>query len=102
MTAAVHVAGWTLVHFAWQGTLVVASAALALQWLRHSSPHSRYVVACVALAAMLIIPGGTAWRLSALPRDGGGVAPFQHRALFVRAAPQAAAQIGRASCRERV
>jgi len=59
MNAAIHVAGWTLVHFAWQGALVGLAAAFALRLLRYSAPQSRYVVGCLALAAMLVLPGAT-------------------------------------------
>ena len=44
MNAAIHVAGWTLVHFAWQGALVGVAAAIALRLLRHAAPQSRYAV----------------------------------------------------------
>jgi uncharacterized protein (TIGR03435 family) len=86
MNAAVTVAGWTLVHFAWQGALVGLAAAIALRLLRHSAPQSRYVVACVALAAMLVLPGGTAWRLVSAPADPESAAPVR-RTLFLRVAP---------------
>jgi len=87
MSAAIHVAGWTLVHFAWQGALVGLAAAFALRLLRHSAPQARYVVACLALAAMFVLPGATAWRL--LPGAGDvpeGVGQVR-RQLFVRVAP---------------
>jgi len=41
MNAAIYVAGWTLVHFAWQGALVGLAAAFALRLLRHAAPQSR-------------------------------------------------------------
>jgi hypothetical protein len=69
MNAAIHVAGWTLVHFAWQGALVALAAAIALRLLRHATPQSRYAVGCLALAAMLVLPGATAWRLTSAPAD---------------------------------
>ena len=56
MTASIHVAGWTLVHFVWQGALVGLVAAAALRLLRSASAQTRYVVACGALAAMLAAP----------------------------------------------
>ena len=58
MNAAIYVAGWTLVHFAWQGALVGLAAAFALRLLRYSAPQSRYVVGCVA-------PGNTSIAASA-------------------------------------
>ena len=88
MNAAIHVAGWTLVHFAWQGALVALAAALALRLLRHATPQSRYVVGCLALAAMLVLPGATAWRLmSAADAD---MAPTR-RAVFLRVTSEPAA-----------
>jgi uncharacterized protein (TIGR03435 family) len=64
---AIDVAGWTLVHFAWQGAVVALAAALALRLLRRTAPQSRYVVSCLALAIMLALPGATAWRLLSAP-----------------------------------
>ncbi|HET9268449.1 MAG TPA: M56 family metallopeptidase [Vicinamibacterales bacterium] len=88
MNAAIHVAGWTLVHFAWQGALVALAAALALRLLRHATPQSRYVVGCLALAAMLVLPGATAWRLVSAPAQGDPMAPVR-RAVFLRVTPEA-------------
>ena len=90
MNAATHVAGWTLVHFAWQGALVALAAALALRLLRHATPQSRYVVACLALAAMLVLPGATAWRLLSATADAEPIAPLR-RAVFLRVAPEPSA-----------
>jgi uncharacterized protein (TIGR03435 family) len=49
--------GWTLVHFLWQGLSIAvlyaaARRAVACTW----SPNARYLLACVALAAMLASP----------------------------------------------
>ena len=85
MNAAIQVAGWTLVHFAWQGTLVALAAAVALWLLRHATAQSRYAVGCLALGAMLVLPGATAWRLVAAPESGTPVAEVR-RAVFVRVA----------------
>ena len=56
MTAFIDAAGWTLVHFLWQGAAIAAVAAAGLRLLRHGSPQARYVLACVALTAMLGSP----------------------------------------------
>ncbi len=49
--------GWTLVHFLWQGSLIAALYAAARKALkRGSSPNTRYLLACAALAAMLAAP----------------------------------------------
>ena len=42
--------GWTLIHFLWQGTLIAAMYSLAR---RSRTVQSRYVLACIALAAMV-------------------------------------------------
>ncbi|HET9012745.1 MAG TPA: M56 family metallopeptidase, partial [Gemmatimonadaceae bacterium] len=90
MNAAIHVAGWTLVHFAWQGALVALAAAIALRLLRHATPQSRYAVGCLALAAMLGLPGATAWRLMSAPAAAEPMAPLR-RAVFLRVAPEPSA-----------
>ena len=55
----IHVVGWSLVHFLWQGaTLAVACAGL-LRLCRHRSANTRYAVACVALAVMAVSPAIT-------------------------------------------
>ena len=56
MTAFIDAAGWTLVHFLWQGAAIAAVAAAGLRLLRHGSPQARYALGCVALAAMLASP----------------------------------------------
>jgi uncharacterized protein (TIGR03435 family) len=67
MNAAIHLSGWTLVHFLWQGAAIALAAAIALRLLRDASPRPRYALACLALAAMLAAPVATAWRLSSEP-----------------------------------
>src|SRR5215831_12244883 len=48
----VYVAGWTLVHFLWQGTVIAGGAAIGLYLLRHAAPNVRYVFASAALTLM--------------------------------------------------
>jgi uncharacterized protein (TIGR03435 family) len=49
--------GWTLVHFLWQGlSIAVLYAAVRRGMERTSSPNARYLLACVALAAMMAAP----------------------------------------------
>ena len=67
MTSWIDVAGWTLLHFVWQGSLIALIAALTLRLLRTSRPQIRYVVACAALGVMLAAPVGTALLLSGPP-----------------------------------
>jgi uncharacterized protein (TIGR03435 family) len=68
MTSWVDVAGWTLVHFAWQGAGIALLAALALRLLRSGRPQLRYLTACGALAAMLATPVVTASVMASAPR----------------------------------
>ena len=56
MNNIVNAAGWTLIHFLWQGALVGLAAAALLRTMRGSSPGSRYTVACLALLASLLWP----------------------------------------------
>jgi len=58
------VAGWTLVHFVWQGAIIGLASAALLRIMRRTSPQIRYVAACAALGAMLTAPLVTAWALS--------------------------------------
>jgi len=60
----IDVAGWTLVHFVWQGTAIAAIAVFLLWLLRGRSPQARYAVACGALLAMLASPAITVAVLS--------------------------------------
>lgn len=60
----IDVAGWTLVHFLWEGA-GIAAVAVALLWsCRDRSPQTRYAIACAALVAMLAAPFVTAAVLS--------------------------------------
>ncbi|MCL2640037.1 MAG: M48 family metalloprotease, partial [Phycisphaerales bacterium] len=52
--------GWTLVHFLWQGALVAALLAVAIQFLRRGRPQVRYVAACCALGLLVVMPVVTA------------------------------------------
>lgn len=59
--------GTTLLHFLWQGTLVGIAAWAALLLLRNARPQARYLVACLALLACVLLPAWTL--LQALPDD---------------------------------
>ena len=61
----VQIAGWVLLHFLWQGSLVAIVAVTVLRFCRLGSSNIRYVVACFALAAMLAAPLMTAYVLAA-------------------------------------
>ncbi len=70
--------GWSLLHFLWQGTVIAALYAL-IRYLpaRSASAHSRYLLACGALAAMAAAPLITFFAISqaadAAPRISWGV-----------------------------
>ena len=68
MTSWTDVAGWTLLHFVWQGTAIALATACVLRVLRAARPQWRYAVACIALATMLASPVATAFVLSGAPR----------------------------------
>src|SRR4051794_1731117 len=89
MTAFFQIAGWTLIHFVWQGVAIAQLAALAMRLLAWRSPNARYVVACVGLVLMLATPMVTA-RLLFMTEDmirlrtdtaGTGVAATPNAAL---------------------
>ena len=67
MTPWTLVAGWTLVHFVWQGAAIAALAAAMLWLLGDAEPRIRYAVCCLALAALLAAPVATAVMLSGDP-----------------------------------
>jgi uncharacterized protein (TIGR03435 family) len=57
-------AGLTLVHFVWQGTIIGAATIVLLQILRRSSAQARYAAACAALVLMVAAPAITALTLA--------------------------------------
>ena len=60
MTPFLEIAGWTLIHFLWQGTAIGLATALALKATSRRSANVRYIVACAGLALMLAAPVATA------------------------------------------
>jgi beta-lactamase regulating signal transducer with metallopeptidase domain len=69
--------GWALVHFIWQGAVVAALYAMTNIFLRRCAASIRYVVACAALAVMLVVPLATLFVLSRdfLRSSSAGAAP---------------------------
>src|SRR5262245_24017105 len=67
MNTPMHVIGWTLIHFVWQGTAIALVAAAALRVTERRSPNVRYLLACTGLALMLAVPAATARLLWAAP-----------------------------------
>ncbi|HMJ87405.1 MAG TPA: M56 family metallopeptidase, partial [Vicinamibacterales bacterium] len=64
MTPFLEIAGWTLIHFLWQGTAIGLATALALRATARRSANVRYIVACAGLALMLAAPVATTRLLS--------------------------------------
>jgi beta-lactamase regulating signal transducer with metallopeptidase domain len=60
----IDVAGWTLVHFVWQGAAIAAGAALGFYVLRGTAANTRYLLASAALCLMLLSPVVTAFVVS--------------------------------------
>jgi uncharacterized protein (TIGR03435 family) len=60
----IDIAGWTLLHFIWQGTAIGIVAAVGLRLMSAAAPQVRYVLASAAMATMLVAPIATAARLS--------------------------------------
>jgi uncharacterized protein (TIGR03435 family) len=84
MTSWVEIAGWTLVHFIWEGAAIGMAAAIALFLLRDSRPQARYLASCAALAAMLVSPAVTA-----VVMTSGSRTPFAQSVHLLRS-PQGA------------
>ena len=72
-TSLIDVAGWTLLHFVWQGTLAALGLGLALSVLPRRWARARYVLACLTLVAMAVLPAATASYLAAHPAERQGI-----------------------------
>jgi HEAT repeat protein/beta-lactamase regulating signal transducer with metallopeptidase domain len=64
--------GWTLVHFAWQGTVIALLLAVALWVLGKATANVRNVISCMALVLMVVAPVATMLTLG-----GGSVAQIE-------------------------
>ncbi len=70
-------AGWTLIHFLWQGCAIAMVAAVLLRLAERRSANARYLIACVALVAMAAAPVVTA-RLLWHPSSATAPASVEH------------------------
>jgi GWxTD domain-containing protein len=52
----IHAAGWSLLHFLWEGAIVALLLASTLRLLRSRSSQLRYIAACCALVLMIVCP----------------------------------------------
>jgi len=64
--------GWTLLHFVWQGALISVLFA-ALRGLLGGSPNARYILACLALGAMVLAPVATFAVIESLDPPSGAL-----------------------------
>jgi beta-lactamase regulating signal transducer with metallopeptidase domain/ankyrin repeat protein len=60
-----HLAGWTMLHFIWVGSLVAVLAALGRQLLRRAHPDVRYAYAMASLTLLAAAPAIIAAKLAA-------------------------------------
>jgi uncharacterized protein (TIGR03435 family) len=84
MNSWIDVAGWTLLHFLWQGAGIAAMTFVLLFLLRNRSPQTRYIVACIALVAMVAAPLVT---VTVLSRSVADTAPGAPRPMPAYASP---------------
>src|SRR5262245_6776170 len=62
------VAGWTMLHFLWLGTLVALAAMVCRLLVRRASAEARYATALTSLAVLVALPAGiAAWLLVQAP-----------------------------------
>lgn len=90
----IDVAGWTLLHFVWQGAVIGAGAGTGLWLLRDATSDARYTMASAALILMLLSPVVTAALLSS-PSGSMMAAPLTTSPAFSpRATPDAPLNVG--------
>lgn len=65
----VHQIGWSLIHSLWLDALIGLVLAAILKLLSRAKPQSRYFIACVALALMIILPVITTYFLHVRPNE---------------------------------
>jgi GWxTD domain-containing protein len=71
-----HAAGWTLLHFLWQGALVAIILACVLALLNRRSAQPRYLAACAALVLMAVLPLITFARIVAAEHSAANSFPL--------------------------
>jgi TonB family protein len=79
-----------LIHFVWQGAIVGVALSLALFGLRRRSPNARYIISCVALAVLALMPLVTTWLLYSRPapsRPAASAAVNVSQVISAAAAP---------------
>ena len=71
--------GWTLLHSLWQIALIAALVAVCHRLLIRRSANARYVAGCLALLAMIVVPGVTFCTLAG-SEDTIGTSPLNSTA----------------------
>jgi len=76
--------GWTLLHLLWQAAAVALLLAILLRLLRRASANLRYIVACTALALVVVLPVATIQLIQA---------PASYSAVRAESAPSLSPQV---------
>jgi beta-lactamase regulating signal transducer with metallopeptidase domain/beta-lactamase class D len=84
-SALIHQIGWSLLHSLWLDAAIGLILAAILKLLSRAKPQSRYLIACTALAAMLILPVVTTYVLHARQTDHFDIAVDDEPAAVVSA-----------------
>jgi len=100
MTPLLQTAGWTLIHFIWQGAAIAGGASALLTLTRRRSASVRYVIACASLAAMLAAPLVTARLL--WTAGGSQSAVTEHTSVSSTAVAAARGRTDQAAAKGRV
>jgi beta-lactamase regulating signal transducer with metallopeptidase domain len=82
-----YVAGWTLVHFVWQGAVIAAGAAIGFSLLRSATSNVRYMFASAALLLMPVSLVVTACLISPPAATPTGAQPAAASSISLTAAP---------------
>jgi len=64
--------GWTLLHFVWQAAAIALLLVILLRVLRKSTANLRYIIACSALAVIVLMPI-TTFNLVSVPNSTSAV-----------------------------
>ena len=68
--------GWTLLHFVWQAAVIALLLAILLRVLRKSTANLRYIIACLALALIVLLPAITIKLVPvSVPQSAGHIEP---------------------------
>ncbi|MBA7479039.1 Type 3 secretion system secretin [subsurface metagenome] len=68
--------GWTLLHFVWQAAVVALLLAILLKVMRKSTANLRYIIACLALTLIVLLPVITIQLVPvSVPQSAGHIEP---------------------------